>query len=124
MTNIFLKSLSFSLLAAVLTYSSRSFFQTQTYLSDIGGIQSFLGVFGTLYGIMAAFVVFEVWNEYNSSQSLIEREAVGLEKLYHLTLYFRDNKLKEKMKKVIVKYVQLTVESFPDLALGKRNNPL
>ena len=90
------KSFAFSIISIIIMYACRILLKTDTYLSDVGGIQSFLGVFGTLYGIMAAFVVFEVWGQYNKTVGLIEHEAHGLEKLFRLTLYLRDETLTRK----------------------------
>lgn len=121
MKEILGKSTIFALISILAMYFFRVVFKTDAYLSDIGGIQSFLGVFGTLFGIMAAFVVVEVWGEFNTTVSLIEREALGLEKLYDLALYFRDRKLSEQIKKTIKKYIELVVKNFRDLGEGKRN---
>lgn len=116
------KSLFFAAISAVAMYLVRMFFHTDLYLSDIGGIQTFFGVFGILYGIMAAFVVFEVWNQYNETSGLIDKEAQGLERLYRLTLYFRDPKLTKEMLTVIKNYADAVIEGkFQMLGSGKRN---
>ena len=116
------KSLIFALISAVAMYLVRMYFHTEAYLSDIGGIQTFFGVFGILYGIMAAFVVFEVWNQYNETSGLIDKEAQGLERLYRLTLYFRDEKLTKEMLTMIKNYAQKVIEGkFQILGSGQRN---
>lgn len=121
MVKIISRSLFFSFIAVLLMYFTKVVFKTENHISDIGGIQSFLGIFGTLYGIMAAFVVVEVWSEFNTTNSLIEKEALGLEKLYSLTLFFRDEKLNEKMKKAIKKYIEAVISSFKNLGEGARH---
>ena len=116
------KSFIFAFVAIVGMYVLRLFFQTETYLSDVGGLSAFVTVFGTLYGIMAAFVVFEVWNQYNTNSQLIDKEAQGLERLFRLTLYFRDSKLTEKMKAIIKTYADLVIAGkFQTLGGGLRN---
>jgi hypothetical protein len=116
------KSFAFSIISIIIMYACRILLKTDTYLSDVGGIQSFLGVFGTLYGIMAAFVVFEVWGQYNKTVGLIEHEAHGLEKLFRLTLYFRDETLTKEMKKAIEKYANIIIQSkFQHLGSGQRS---
>ncbi len=122
MKNVIGKSFIFALISATAMYFVRMYFHTDAYLSDIGGIQTFFGVFGILYGIMAAFVVFEVWNQYNETSGLIDKEAQGLERLYTLTLYFRDKKLTKEMLKVITNYAQKVIEGkFQTLGGGTRN---
>lgn len=116
------KSLIFALISAVAMYLVRMYFHTEAYLSDIGGIQTFFGVFGILYGIMAAFVVFEVWNQYNEASGLIDKEAQGLERLYRLTLYFRDEKFTKDMLTIIKHYTLNVIEGkFQTLGGGQRN---
>lgn len=119
---IFAKSLIFSLISIAMMYCARIIFHSDLYLTDIGGLGAFLTVFGTLYGIMTAFVVFEVWNQYNRTSELIDKEALGLERLFRLTLYFRDKKLTGSMKRAIKNYVDLVVENnFQAMAKGERN---
>ena len=60
MKTVITKSFIFAVVSVLAMYLARVFLRTDTYLSDVGGLQTFLGAFGTLYGIMAAFVVFEV----------------------------------------------------------------
>ncbi|MBI3385310.1 DUF4239 domain-containing protein [Candidatus Gottesmanbacteria bacterium] len=97
-------------------------FKTDSFLADVGGINNFVSLFGTLYGIMAAFIVFEVWGEYNGATKLIDEEALGMERLYRLTLYFRDNKLSQMMKKAINKYIDLVINrEFPAISKGERD---
>ena len=117
-----ISSLLFALVAVVASYLFRVFFHTDIYLADVGGLSAFLSVFGTLYGILAAFVVFEVWNQYNHISELIDKEAQGLERLYRLTLYFRDDKLTALVKNAIAEYANIIIEGkFGKLASGLRN---
>jgi hypothetical protein len=116
------KSLLFAVVAAILNYLARRLFHTDLYITDVGGLSAFLSVFGTLYGILAAFVVFEVWTQYNRISELIDKEAQGLERLYRLTLYFRDEELTAKMKAAIETYVHLVIKGrFEKLGAGERN---
>ncbi len=117
-----LRSILFSSVVAVLGYLSLTLFHTGDFLADLGGIGAFLTVFGTLYGILAAFIVFEVWNQFNQISKLIDKEAQGIERLYRLTLYFRDEKLTTTMKAAITEYVNLVVDGkFKMIAKGGRN---
>jgi hypothetical protein len=85
-------------------------------------LSAFLTVFGTLYGILTAFVVFEVWTQFNHISQLIDQEAQGLERLYRLAMYFRDDGISAKMKTAITNYANLVIESkFGKLAAGERN---
>ena len=110
------------MVAILLMYLLRIFFKTDANIADIGGVNNFLAIFGTLYGILSAFVVFEVWGQYNNTVKLIETEASGLERMYRLVLYFRDNKLADKIKTVINKYIELIIEDeFPKLSQNVRS---
>lgn len=83
-----LRSFIVSAVCAGVYWLARSYFHTELFLDDVSGLGSFLSVFGTLYGILAAFVVFEVWSQYNRISALIEKEAQALEQLFRLSLYF------------------------------------
>jgi len=122
MEKVIIKSSIFALLTILTMYAARIYLHTDAYLSDVGGLQTFFGVFGILYGIMAAFVVFEVWNQYNQTTTLIDKEALGLERLFQLALYFRDDKFTKAMKDVIEKYAMIIINGkFQNLARGQRS---
>jgi hypothetical protein len=122
MLTVILRSLVFGLLAVFISYLARTYLYTDLFLADVGGLSAFLSVFGTLYGILAAFVVFEVWNQYNHISELIDKEAQGLEQLYRLTIYFRDDALLAKMKSAIKDYAGKVIQGkFQRLGSGVRN---
>ena len=115
------RSLFFAGVAVLGMYLSRLLLRTDLYLPDVGGISAFVTVFGTLYGIMAAFVVFEVWSQWNTTSRLIDKEAQGLERLFRLTLYFRDSKLTREMKGAIKTYASLVIAGkFQTVGGGQR----
>jgi len=119
---VILRSLLFAAIAVTASYFSRLYLHTDSFIADVGALSAFLSVFGTLYGILAAFVVFEVWNQYNHISELIDKEAQGLERLYRLTLYFRDDHLTAQVKSAIAEYANIIIEGkFEKLAAGLRN---
>ena len=116
------KSAIFAIISVIVMIGVRTIFGTDASLVDVGGLSAFVTVFGTLFGIMAAFVVFEVWGQYNKTTTLIEGEAQGLERLYRLTLYFRDPKLTKAMLEGIKAYANIVIEGkFQNLGAGERN---
>jgi len=117
-----LRSAFFSLASIIVALSVRYFFKVDSLIIDVGGLSAYVTVFGTLYGIMTAFVVFEVWNQYNNTSKLIDQEAQGLERLFRLTLYFRDADFTQQMKQAIKNYIHLIIaEKFQTLGSNKRN---
>lgn len=122
MKNVIFKSLIITIALLVVSYTVRMLFGTDAYLTDVSGLSAFVTVFGTLYGIMAAFVVFEVWGQYNKTSGLIDQEALGLERLFRLTLYFRDDKLTQKMREAIGHYADIVIhDNFQKLGSGVKN---
>lgn len=116
------KSTLVSVIVIVLSLAIRNYLHTQDYLSDVGGLSAFVTVFGTLYGIMAAFVVFEVWGQYNTTSELIDSEATGLERMYRMVLYLNDKPVEKSMKLAIFKYANLVIEGkFSRLGTAMRN---
>lgn len=123
MKTVIIKSLLLALISIGLMYAARLFLHTDSFTTDVGGLGGFLTVFGTLYGIMAAFVVFEVWNQYNKTVELVDKEGLGLERLFRLTLYFRDAKLTAQMKKAVKSYADLIIAgNFKKIGSGQRNS--
>lgn len=119
---VIVKSFIFSIISILLAFGARYFLKVDNLLVDVGGISAYVTVFGTLYGIMAAFVVFEVWNQHNNTSKLIDQEAQGLERLFRLTLYFRDTNLTKQMKETIESYAHLIIAGkFQKLGGGERN---
>lgn len=119
---VFLKSLFFGSIAVLLALVFRLFFHTPDFLVDVGGLGAFVTVFGTLYGIMAAFVVFEVWGQFNKTSLLIDEEAAGLERIYRLTLYLNDAPIEKSIKEAITNHANLVIQGkFSRMGLGIRN---
>src|SRR3989338_2251299 len=83
-------SLLFAFFACVAMYFFRTYLNTGEFLTDVGGISTYASIFGTLYGIAVALVLLEVWNQFNKTSSLMDKEALGLERLFGLIVYFRD----------------------------------
>lgn len=120
------KSFLTTLFAILAMYGVRQIISTDIFVADISRLLgSLTTTIGTLYGIMSAFIVFEVWNKYNRTSGLINQEALGLEELSNLTLYFRDEKLSQKMNEAIKKYASLVVElKFKALVGGERQTKI
>lgn len=113
----------FALLMAGVYAFSREVLHTDSFFPEVSAISGFLTVFGTLYGILAAFVIFEVWKHYNNISELIDREAQDLELLYELTMYFRDEKLIAEIKQAICDYAQIIIDGqFRKLGSRERGN--
>ncbi|MFA5894923.1 MAG: hypothetical protein WC851_04055 [Candidatus Shapirobacteria bacterium] len=122
MNKVILNSFLISIVITIIGYFFRQTFQTDLYLSDVGGLSTFIGAFATLFGLLSAFVVFEVWGQYNKTTLYVDKEASGLERLYRLTLYFRDKKLNLSMAKAIENYAKMVINGkFQKLGQGERN---
>lgn len=122
MKTVIIRSFLFSIVMAGLFYFFSAYIGLDIFLTDVGGLSAFLTVFGTLYGILAAFIVFEVWVQYNQISQLIDKEAQGIERLFRLTLYFRDEGLTTKMEAALNEYAKLVVQgNFKTIAEGGRN---
>lgn len=113
------KALLFALLMAGVYYLLRTVFHTDSFFPEASALSGFLTMFGALFGILTAFVIFEVWEQYNIISELIDKEAQSLEQLYGLVLYFRDPKLNTEMRAAIQEYAQLIIDG-QFHALGQR----
>lgn len=121
MKTVIEKSFIFAVFAIFGRYFLVTFLGFDRFL-DRSEVQSFLSTFGTLYGIMTAFVIVQVWQAYNKNKELIEKEALGLERLYRLTLYFRDQELTKQMFRIIREYAKFMIKNrFKNLSSGNRS---
>jgi hypothetical protein len=60
--------------------------------------------------------------QHNQVSQLIDKEAQGIERLFRLTLYFRDEKLTAEMRTALSKYANLVVDgNFRAISKGGRN---
>ena len=106
------KSFLITLFVIGVMYALRQVVGTDIFFTKTGFVfGSLMTGIGALYGMMSAFIVFQVWNKYNKTSELIDQEALGLEQLSNLTLHFRDHKLSLKMNEAIKNYANLVVES-------------
>lgn len=106
----------------ILSLLARNYLQTQDYSDDLGSISNMIALFGVLFGLLLAFVVFEAWKQYTDLSNCVVQEATGCERLFRTYRYFRDKKSEEKFKESLVKYLQAIVSNnFKANAKGGRN---
>jgi hypothetical protein len=53
---------------------------------DVAGF--IIAIIGLIYGVLLAFVVFDVWSQYDDAQTAVEHEANGVADLYRLAYGF------------------------------------
>ena len=66
----------------------RAIAPAEVLLRAAPAVGSFLQTFGAMYGLIVAFAMYVVWQEYNETQTAIEREAVALAELHELLCEF------------------------------------
>ncbi len=91
-------------------YAVRTAVGADYFLSDAANWGWVFGVIGTVYTLIAAFVLFGVWNQYNALSSLMARESWLLSSLWNFTDYFNDEKLSKNMRAVLLAYIHKTVD--------------
>jgi hypothetical protein len=67
---------------------TRRFFKPQDLQRhhDVAGF--IIAIIGLIYGVLLAFVVFDVWSQYDDAQTAVEREANGVADLYRMAYGF------------------------------------
>ncbi|KKS08252.1 MAG: hypothetical protein A2418_02710 [Candidatus Brennerbacteria bacterium RIFOXYC1_FULL_41_11] len=115
MKKLFLKFAFLELLLLTVAYSVRTYFGKEIFLADSANFGWVFGIIGTAYTLIAAFVLFGVWNQYSALSSLIARESWLLGSIWNFTDYFNDKKLTQNMKSVLLSYINQTVDKEVDL---------
>lgn len=93
-------------IATIFGVALQSLIGKEYFLADIGGIGWLLGVVGTIYTLVAAFTMVEVWNQFNNTSSLISREAKTIISIWNYTDFLNDKALDSKMQKCLTEYLQ------------------
>ena len=72
-------------------------------------VGNYLQALVTIYAVVAAFVVFVVWSQFNESRTQVEREASELEDLYRLADGLPDGDQRE-MQALLARYVDAVLD--------------
>ncbi len=123
MSRMVFRSIIISAAITIIAFVLGITLELKRYIDDIGSISAFLVVFGTLYGIMTAFIVVEVWTQHNKTAHLFEQEAEELEKLYRLSLHFKNPEVSRNMKRAVKAYGNILIDSaFKHLSEGQKHH--
>ena len=109
MKKLFMKFIVGEFFFLVFAYGFRSFLGNDIFLADSANFGWVFGIIGTAYTLIAAFVLFGVWNQYGALSALLARESWLLSSLWNLTDYFNDKKLSQDMRRVLLAYVNKTI---------------
>jgi hypothetical protein len=84
---------------------------------EVGGY--IIGVMGTIYAVILAFVVFTVWNQYQMTEAAVMAEANGVGDLSRMNKRLPDP-LQTQVRGALVNYVQAVIHS-EWAALGRQS---
>jgi hypothetical protein len=101
-----LKVLGITGLVTLASYGVTSFFGFDKLLVDLGAIVYVISFFTTIYTLIAAFVLVQVWQQSNAYKSLTEREALLLKEMWIYTDYFNDKELAKDMRNALLGYIK------------------
>jgi hypothetical protein len=80
---------------------------------DIHGVAAYLTVIGSLYGIIVAFLMFVVWEQFNHVQIGLDKEASALEDLCRVAEFLSERDSANRIRFTLRHYVQDTVSDEP-----------
>ncbi|MFY9555804.1 MAG: DUF4239 domain-containing protein [Blastocatellia bacterium] len=86
---------------------------------DIAGF--FLGILGTIYAVMLAFVIFVVWTQYDTASTEVLREANRIADLRRFTVGFPDPVRRSLHEKILTYCRSLVDEEWPAMEEGQRS---
>lgn len=89
---------------------------TTFFISDLSGVGILVSFLGTIYTLIAAFTIVEVWGQFNTVSNLLSREAKSLTSIWNYIDYLNDPKLDKAMKIALVSYTDATVKHEHDEA--------
>ena len=93
-----------------------------TLTVEIHGVAAYLTVIGSLYGIIVAFLMFVVWDQYNHVQIGLDKEASALEDLCRVAEFLSDRDSAIRIRFMLRQYIKDTVSDEPQrLALAEHS---
>jgi len=81
------------------------------YLEEFSEIRAsdVIGVFGTTYALITAFILVTVWTQFNETNQSISNENKALIALWNNTDYLEDEKVSAEMNKALLSYIDVIV---------------
>ncbi len=81
--------------------------------AEIHGVAAYLDVLGALYGIVLAFIIFVVWDQFNKVQIGVNQEASGWEDFSCSIVLLTDREAVHSIKNALNQYLSDTVSDEP-----------
>jgi hypothetical protein len=118
-----LRKVAFAMLVAMIFYPFIHLVKGGLNQDDVHSLGAFLSVVGAIYGVLAAFVIFVVWEQYNTVEKVTIQEASLGEDLYRLSRYFNDDLFDQKKRfaKSVKEYLLACVDEWNDLGRGNES---
>lgn len=90
--------------------------------NDLSNLSSYTGAIATIYTLIIAFIIVEVWSQFNSISTFLASESKALTSIWNYTDYLNDKKIDSKMRKALVEYVKaVTTREKDKAAIGERS---
>src|SRR5262245_51114221 len=85
----------------------------ETLTVEIHGMAAYVTVIGSLYGIIVAFLMFVVWEQFNHVQIGLDKEASALEDLCRVAECLSDRDSANRIRTTLRHYIKDTVADEP-----------
>lgn len=100
----------------------RSYFGVPLFISDLSGVSILVSFLGTIYTLVAAFTIVEVWGQFNTVSNLLSKEAKAITSIWNYVDYLNDVNLDKEMKTALTNYVEATIKyEHAEAAKGQRS---
>lgn len=87
------------------------YFKTDAlFIKDVSSVSGYLTVIGTLYSILAAFVIYAVWDQFSKCSDAVDSEANDLRDLIRYAGYFNDSLFEKKIKQAKDNYTESVLD--------------
>jgi hypothetical protein len=88
----------------------RAYFGAAVFTTDISGISVLVSFLGTIYTLVAAFTIVEVWGQFNTVSNLFSKEAKAITSIWNYVDYLNDAQLDKSMKTALTNYILATIK--------------
>jgi len=96
-----------ALLVSGIAYFVRTTLGQSFFLQDLGGVGLIVSFQGTIYTLISAFIIAEVWGQFNGMSQRLSEEAKSLASLWDGMDYLNDEGSSKKMKVALLSYLSV-----------------
>jgi hypothetical protein len=113
MTMIYLRVVTAMIVAGALRLLLSAWLPADHLPLEVHGVAAYLAVIGSVYGIIVAFALFVVWEQFNHVQIGLTKEAAALEDVWRVAEFLSERDSAARIRVALKRYLGATTADEP-----------